>query len=76
MTTATAAEATCYHLWAVADGGNAMFRRRRCFTSRTAANKARKTSGFSVATEGKAVSVMQCMPECPCRGRGCPAATA
>ena len=63
-------ESVCYHLWALAAQGNALFRRRRCFTSRAAANKAGSRTGFNVyrRSDGSPdVVVMKCREICPCR---------
>ena len=68
----------CYHIWTVADGGNAFFRAKRCFASRGHANTVIRRGGqtgergrYIQAQKGDSM-VLQCRADCPCRKRGCP----
>ena len=63
---------SCYHVWIFASTGNALMRRRRCY-SRSAANQyvRRGCPGASVWDGVKSAIVLQCHPYCPCRAKGC-----
>ena len=69
----------CYHIWTMADSQNALFRAKRCFGSRGAAN-AVVARGGNTGDRGKYLRasrrdsmVLKCRDDCPCRFRGCPA---
>ena len=69
----------CHHIWVVADGGNIMTRRRRCYT-KGGANGERQawaTRNYNggdrpgnLPADPKLIkamtSVRQCLPGCPC----------
>ncbi len=61
----------CYHIWTMAMGGNGIFRLRRCFGSRSAANTVARR-GVTGDKGGQYVNnlarnmVMKCQPGCPC----------
>lgn len=63
----TRPEPGCYHVWVFAEGGNAILRRRHCY-SRTGANAfiARGLPGVNASREGKAALVLKCQKGCPC----------
>ena len=57
---------TIYHVWKVADGGNAMFRKRRNFRTRQAAQAWLDRNGFSkkqMKGDMKIGVVLACKPE-------------
>ena len=63
--------AKCYHIWTVADGGNGMFRLRRCFSSRSTANTVAKRGvttdrGTQYVDKMAQKQVLKCLPGCPC----------
>jgi len=69
----------CYHIWTEADSGNAIFRAKRCFMSRSSAATLVARGGntgdrgrYLRASKSRSM-VMQCRDYCPCRFRGCPA---
>ena len=62
----------CYHVWVFNHQGNALFRRRRCY-SRSAANQfvVRGLPGIQVMADTKPAVVLQCQEVCPCQSK-CP----
>ena len=61
----------CYHIWTVADGGNAMFRMKRCFKAKSTADTTVKRGSAGergsqhLNTETKSM-VSKCHTGCPC----------
>ena len=73
----------CYHIWVIAEGGNAAFRRKRCYT-RNGANQAvlrwcrygdgggDRPGNLRANDAIKAQTlVLRCREECPCGHSGC-----
>jgi len=63
----------CYHIWVVAGNGNAAFRVKRCFKSKSTADTTARRgsagdSGQRIEKNAKKI-VARCYPDCPC-GRG------
>ena len=63
--------APCYHIWSEADGGNCLFRLRRCFKAKsTADTTARRGAygeqGAQYIDKGRKQMVMRCLDGCPC----------
>jgi len=61
----------CYHIWSIAEGGNAAFRIRRCFkTKSTADTTARRgvvgDRGSQRIERHTKHIVAKCYPGCPC----------
>ena len=63
-------EGGCYHVWVLASGGDAMFRRARCYTRSGAQAAVRRgLTGFAVhLNEARPTVTLKCAGEtCPCR---------
>ena len=67
----------CYHIWTEADTGDAFFRARRCFGSKSAADTLVSRGGntgdrgrYLRAQRGRSM-VLACREHCPCRWK-CP----
>ena len=76
---------TCYHIWKVAEGGDAMFRFHKCYQSRATANSTvrnwqrqapdrggRRPGNIWTRDPGQFL-VLACRKSCPCpcrKGRG------
>lgn len=65
----------CYHLWIAAEGGNAFFRWRRCFTASNADAKKRQwlTHGYgggdrpsNLTGKPEQIVRLRCRPDCRC----------
>lgn len=70
---------SCYHIWIIADGENAAFRRRRCFTQTAAYAALRRWAKYgprdgdrpgNLLAGADAIKsqtmVLRCRPRCPC----------
>lgn len=61
----------CYHIWIVADGGNAMFRLKRCFRAKSTADTTARRGvvgdrGAQRVETGVKKIVAKCYDDCPC----------